>query len=227
MEDRYTRGERYQGRDREVGGEHPALREQRRQGGGEEKGGRYLASLQHGWPHPDPPALPPPAPPPSASRSAPPQIYGAAGAAVPLEEGGRWTLEKIQEEFKAGRSIEGKVEEATRRNIFRRELEKRLTDGEGGGRGRMRGEGGACGGWEPAHPPSSLVTLEARLHRPLRPLAPAAALPLCDSQPPSSTSSSSLPPPCCPSQALATWTPSTCCSSCRRCSRCRPARRAS
>jgi hypothetical protein len=57
------------------------------------------------------------------------QVYGASAAA--LEEGGRWTLDRIIEVTKAGGSIAGQVEEVTRRNIFRKEMEKRIGDGKG------------------------------------------------------------------------------------------------
>jgi hypothetical protein len=52
------------------------------------------------------------------------------GTSAAVEEGGRWTLERIAEVAKAGGSIEGMVEEVTRRNIFRRELERAVTSGE-------------------------------------------------------------------------------------------------
>ena len=47
-----------------------------------------------------------------------------------LQEGGRWTLDRVMEVTKAGGNIEGMVEESTRRNIFRREFERRVSDGE-------------------------------------------------------------------------------------------------
>ncbi len=52
------------------------------------------------------------------------------GTSAATEEGGRWTIERIKEVTKAGGTIEGMVEEVTRRNIFRREIEKAVTDGE-------------------------------------------------------------------------------------------------
>lgn len=68
----------------------------------------------------------------------PPQVYGSSSAI--LEDGGRWTLDKIKQLTAGGGSIEGQVEEITRRNIFRKELERSITDGEGreGGGGRRR-----------------------------------------------------------------------------------------
>mmetsp|Transcript_30974 Transcript_30974/g.68639 ORF Transcript_30974/g.68639 Transcript_30974/m.68639 type:complete len:1037 (+) Transcript_30974:146-3256(+) len=56
------------------------------------------------------------------------EIYGTSAA---LEDGGRWTLDKIMDVTSQGGSIEGLVEEVTRRNIFRKELERRVTDGSG------------------------------------------------------------------------------------------------
>lgn len=58
-----------------------------------------------------------------------------------MEEGGRWTLDRIKEVVQSGGSIEGLVDENTRRNIFYRELEKEVADGE-----QREGEG-KRGGW--------------------------------------------------------------------------------
>lgn len=67
------------------------------------------------------------------------QVYGSSAA---LEEGGRWTLERCLDLHRAGGSVEDNVDEATRRNIYRKELERSITDGEGGGRGEGEdGEG--------------------------------------------------------------------------------------
>jgi uncharacterized tellurite resistance protein B-like protein len=60
-----------------------------------------------------------------AARS---EVYGTSAA---VEEGGRWTLDRIMEVSNKGGSIEGLVEEVTRRNIFRKELERKVTDGSG------------------------------------------------------------------------------------------------
>ena len=65
-----------------------------------------------------------------ATRS---EVYGTSHSFV--EEGGRWTIDRIKEVNKAGGSIDGMVEEVTRRNIFRKELERAVTDGELGGNG--------------------------------------------------------------------------------------------
>lgn len=73
------------------------------------------------------------------------QVYGSSAA---LEEGGRWTLERCLDLHRAGGSVEDNVDEATRRNIYRKELERSITDGEGGRRGRgAGGAGGAGAGW--------------------------------------------------------------------------------
>ena len=60
-----------------------------------------------------------------AARS---EVYGTSASFA--EEGGRWTIERIKDVTSKGGSIDGLVEEITRKNIFRRELERAVTDGE-------------------------------------------------------------------------------------------------
>jgi hypothetical protein len=75
-------------------------------------------------------------------------MYGATAVAV--EEGGRWTLEKVVEVSKAGGNLETLVDEQARRNIFRKELETRITDGEGTerlGEGREGRQEALLRGW--------------------------------------------------------------------------------
>lgn len=55
------------------------------------------------------------------------EVFGAQAAT----EDGKWTLERIQTLVDKGGSIEGVVEEVTRRNLFRREFEKAINDGTG------------------------------------------------------------------------------------------------
>lgn len=55
------------------------------------------------------------------------EVYGSAGAA----EDGKWTLERVLEMHKSGASVENLMEEVTRRNLFRREVIKKVTDGSG------------------------------------------------------------------------------------------------
>ena len=74
-----------------------------------------------------------------------PQVYGSSSAI--LEDGGRWTLDKIKQLTAGGGSIEGQVEEITRRNIFRKELERSITDGEGRGRREVT-DGEGRGRWK-------------------------------------------------------------------------------
>lgn len=57
------------------------------------------------------------------------EVYGASAST--LEDGGRWTLDRIMEVTKAGGSIDGQIEEVTRRNIFRKELQNKISDGSG------------------------------------------------------------------------------------------------
>jgi hypothetical protein len=53
-------------------------------------------------------------------------VYGSAAVA---DEGGRWSIERVQEVVKSGGSVEQLVDETARRNLYRKDLEKRLTDG--------------------------------------------------------------------------------------------------
>lgn len=55
------------------------------------------------------------------------EVFGAQAAT----EDGRWTIERITQVTKAGGSIDGIVEESTRRVLFRKEFEKAVTDGLG------------------------------------------------------------------------------------------------
>ncbi|GFH06038.1 uncharacterized protein HaLaN_00599, partial [Haematococcus lacustris] len=54
-----------------------------------------------------------------------------SGSAAVAEEGGKWTLERVLELAKSGGDVIDTVEEATRRALFRREFEKRVSDGTG------------------------------------------------------------------------------------------------
>lgn len=54
-------------------------------------------------------------------------VYGAKAA----EQDGRWTIQRALDMHEKGVSLEGMVEESTRRNMFRRELERRINDGTG------------------------------------------------------------------------------------------------
>lgn len=63
----------------------------------------------------------------SVIKQARTEIFGSQAAA----EDGKWTLERIQEVTGKGGSIDGLVEEVTRRNIYRREFERALGDGTG------------------------------------------------------------------------------------------------
>jgi hypothetical protein len=47
------------------------------------------------------------------------------------QDGGKWTLARVKEVTAAGGSVEGLMEEPSRRNLFRRELERLLADGSG------------------------------------------------------------------------------------------------
>lgn len=62
-------------------------------------------------------------------KAAKSEVYGSAAAA--MDEGGRWTLERVLDVYKAGGSIEDMVDEVTRRNIYRKEIERSITDGSG------------------------------------------------------------------------------------------------
>uniref|UniRef100_A0A7S0S6E9 Uncharacterized protein n=1 Tax=Chlamydomonas leiostraca TaxID=1034604 RepID=A0A7S0S6E9_9CHLO len=63
-----------------------------------------------------------------ALKAARTEVYGSAAAA---EDGGRWTLERITDVVEKGGSVEGLVEEVTRRNLFRKEFERKVSDGSG------------------------------------------------------------------------------------------------
>lgn len=54
------------------------------------------------------------------------QVLGSSSA-----DDGKYTIEKLVEMHKAGLSVEGLVEDVTRRNMFRKEVEKKLNDGTG------------------------------------------------------------------------------------------------
>jgi hypothetical protein len=54
------------------------------------------------------------------------EVYGSAAVA---DEGGRWSIERVQEVVQSGGSVEQLVDETARRNLYRKDLEKRLTDG--------------------------------------------------------------------------------------------------
>ncbi len=51
------------------------------------------------------------------------------GANALTEDGTRWTLERVLQVHEAGGKVESMIEEVTRRNMFRKELERRITDG--------------------------------------------------------------------------------------------------
>ncbi|KAG2482678.1 hypothetical protein HYH03_018413 [Edaphochlamys debaryana] len=55
------------------------------------------------------------------------EVYGSASAA----EDGKWTIERVLELHKNGGNIDNLMEEVTRRNLFRREIIKKITDGTG------------------------------------------------------------------------------------------------
>ncbi|KXZ55238.1 hypothetical protein GPECTOR_3g379 [Gonium pectorale] len=55
------------------------------------------------------------------------EAYGSAAAA----EDGKWTIERVLDMHKSGSSVESLLEEVTRRNLFRREILKKATDGSG------------------------------------------------------------------------------------------------
>ncbi|GFR49409.1 hypothetical protein Agub_g11462 [Astrephomene gubernaculifera] len=55
------------------------------------------------------------------------EVYGSASAA----EDGKWSIERVLELHKNGGSIENLMEEVTRRNLFRREVAKKVQDGTG------------------------------------------------------------------------------------------------
>ncbi|GIL58607.1 hypothetical protein Vafri_13622 [Volvox africanus] len=55
------------------------------------------------------------------------EVYGSASAA----EDGKWTIERVLELHKNGGNVENMMEEVTRRNLFRREIIKKVTDGTG------------------------------------------------------------------------------------------------
>lgn len=54
------------------------------------------------------------------------EVYGSASAA----EDGKWSIERVLELHANGASVENLMEEVTRRNLFRREIMKKITDGE-------------------------------------------------------------------------------------------------
>ncbi|KAL6749845.1 hypothetical protein V8C86DRAFT_3110990, partial [Haematococcus lacustris] len=56
------------------------------------------------------------------------EVFGTAAAP---EEGGKWTLERVLELAKSGGKVTETVDEPTRRALFRREFEKRVSDGTG------------------------------------------------------------------------------------------------
>jgi len=55
------------------------------------------------------------------------EMFGSQSAV----EDGKWTIERIAEVTKAGGSVDGLVEESTRRNLFRREFERAIGDDQG------------------------------------------------------------------------------------------------
>lgn len=64
-----------------------------------------------------------------AVKSVKTEVFGMSAAQV---EGGKWDLDRLmQVHATSPGSVESTVEEGTRRNIFRRELEKRIADGSG------------------------------------------------------------------------------------------------
>ncbi|EFJ41589.1 hypothetical protein VOLCADRAFT_98450 [Volvox carteri f. nagariensis] len=55
------------------------------------------------------------------------EVYGSSSAA----EDGKWTVDRVLELHKSGGNVENLMEEVTRRNLFRREIIKKVTDGSG------------------------------------------------------------------------------------------------
>ncbi|GLC39997.1 hypothetical protein PLESTB_000120100 [Pleodorina starrii] len=55
------------------------------------------------------------------------EVYGSASAA----EDGKWTIDRVLEMHKNGANVENLMEEVTRRNLFRKEIIKKVTDGSG------------------------------------------------------------------------------------------------
>jgi hypothetical protein len=46
------------------------------------------------------------------------------------QDGGRWTLDRVLELHKAGGDVTSAVDENVRRNLYRREFERRVSDGQ-------------------------------------------------------------------------------------------------
>eukprot|EP00983_Pelagomonas_calceolata_P118465 1160512-Pelagomonas_calceolata.AAC.2 len=55
------------------------------------------------------------------------EVYGSEAI---KEEGGQWSIERVKEIVKEGGKVEDMADEVVLRNLYRKELEKKVTDGE-------------------------------------------------------------------------------------------------
>lgn len=63
----------------------------------------------------------------SSSQAVRTEVYGSEAI---KEEGGSWSIDRVKEIVKEGGNVSEMVEEVVLRNLFRKELEKKVTDGE-------------------------------------------------------------------------------------------------